>query len=453
MVNHLVLLMGENPLPNYVVAKYLLSESYQPEDRQPPKPDKIWVFHSKETETQAQSLCELIQPSQSDIERILVEDPRKISKTCRALMESIRPEPGHSLHINYTGGTKVMSVASALYGYLQISSLNKNNIYLSYIDSDRHEINYRSLDQNLDRDDFVLPGGGKDLRHFVEAGLQTLCDLHGLKRDHEICLHSGIEKPEESYSTRLIPRVVSEPNVFKEWSTFHKGFLYKTHSVTKVRGGGISRVEKQAKMLRTIDPIPLSFGDSDLTSIYQDYLQSRRCLTNNNRLTFCEQRDDFHCVNTFEFLHGRWLEYTVDLSLTLPNGVTGYRDVVLSSGTKRMQIDLLLIRGYQPFLISCTTAHKEQDVKSKCFEVHYRAQQIGGAEAKAIMVSLLHEQIFSGTKGLSQQGCTNMVSDLRGLQVDVSMDPQERPDLLMIGLDDFKDTKFAKKIATFVEEA
>ena len=47
-MNILCLLIGANPLPNYVVAKYLLMDDRKDKEELP-KPDKIVFIHSKDT--------------------------------------------------------------------------------------------------------------------------------------------------------------------------------------------------------------------------------------------------------------------------------------------------------------------------------------------------------------------------------------------------------------------
>ncbi|MEK7275624.1 MAG: hypothetical protein AAB110_10240 [Candidatus Desantisbacteria bacterium] len=57
MTDVLVLLIGGNPLPNYVVAKYLLLEG-RDDDQHIPIPDKIIFIHSGDTEPFAKKIME-----------------------------------------------------------------------------------------------------------------------------------------------------------------------------------------------------------------------------------------------------------------------------------------------------------------------------------------------------------------------------------------------------------
>ncbi len=53
---------------------------------------------------------------------------------------------------------------------------------------------------------------------------------------------------------------------------------------------------------------------------------------------------------------------------------------------KNFELDVVLLLGYQLVVISCTTQDHEREIKLKAMEATHRAQQIGGDEAKTIVV-------------------------------------------------------------------
>ena len=68
----LILLIGGNPLPNYVVAKYLLkTERVDKQDL--PEPDRIILVYSKRTETFAKKIIEKLN-LQDRIEKVNLQD-------------------------------------------------------------------------------------------------------------------------------------------------------------------------------------------------------------------------------------------------------------------------------------------------------------------------------------------------------------------------------------------
>lgn len=50
-------------------------------------------------------------------------------------------------------------------------------------------------------------------------------------------------------------------------------------------------------------------------------------------------------------------------------------------------MDVIAIRGYQLFAFSCSTDTQKGRLKLKLFEAYIRAQQLGGDEARAALVS------------------------------------------------------------------
>ncbi len=51
------------------------------------------------------------------------------------------------------------------------------------------------------------------------------------------------------------------------------------------------------------------------------------------------------------------------------------------------ELDVIMLRGYQLIGVSCTTSANKSVCKSKGFEIIHRTSQIGGDEAKAIIVT------------------------------------------------------------------
>jgi hypothetical protein len=54
-----------------------------------------------------------------------------------------------------------------------------------------------------------------------------------------------------------------------------------------------------------------------------------------------------------------------------------------------MEVDVLVVGQFRPFVISCMAGHSGAEAKQKLFEVQVRAEQIGGAAARPALVSLV----------------------------------------------------------------
>lgn len=161
----LFLLIGTNPLPNYVVCQLLA------------KPDShIYLVHTNETAKIASRLVDVM--NLKHWTKILVKES-KASDICSKIYKHAKGKSG--LGLNYTGGTKSMAVHS----YIAIQKADPNAIF-SYLDA-------RSLKLIVERKDAStreIPAGLS-----IKPSIETLLALHDrvpqeLKRDvfhHEVC--------------------------------------------------------------------------------------------------------------------------------------------------------------------------------------------------------------------------------------------------------------------------
>jgi hypothetical protein len=111
--NKLILLVGTNPLPNFVVAEYFLKNNRSL--------NEIILLYSEENQYQrgtgeyAENLQKLLQDRHRNINLnflpIHLSDISSAKEIERNLEERLAShlENSHSIHLNYTGGTKVMA--------------------------------------------------------------------------------------------------------------------------------------------------------------------------------------------------------------------------------------------------------------------------------------------------------------------------------------------------------
>jgi len=176
----LVLLVGTNPLPNYVVGTYFLKQ-YSTDIK------RVWLVYSEKTRFQAgtgefaqnikmvlakesvQFTGEFLMKSLSDV--------GNADKICRDIQEkilnSVKKPDFTGVHLNYTGGTKAMAV----HVYRQIEGAFPDESSFSYLDA-------RDYQLKADR------GGSLtgDLRREIQLDFEDLIKLHGYKR---------VDKPEK----------------------------------------------------------------------------------------------------------------------------------------------------------------------------------------------------------------------------------------------------------------
>jgi len=337
----LVLLVGTNPVPNYVLAKYFLKSN--------PNLKKIWLVHSETRDDIGQEGTDWLA---KDIKEVLtnefqgevnfnfcslrdVSSAKEIERNIKQkLVEKLTQDA--KIHLDYTGGTKVMSV----HIHRVLNEKLKNKVSFSYLD-------VRTFCLKDDKRGKVT----NDLRKEIDISLENLMKLHGYKR----------EKPQKDGKKINIEQI-------------------KQHiSCGELREIGGSEFEKY------------------VYTILKKRIEEENLVKNT----------------------------PIDINWQLKK----------IDGKKTFELDVILINGYQVCGISCTTSGKESRCKSKGFEVLHRVNQIGGEEAKAILITGLPKEELVEEMG----------NDLKTI---TGSDDEK---LLVLGIEDLKEEDILwKKIKGFV---
>lgn len=144
--------------------------------------------------------------------------------------------------------------------------------------------------------------------------------------------------------------------------------------------------------------------------------------------------------DTIKLFDGDWLErYIFGILIsefkTIPS-IQIYNNWVIKKPAWKnnldFELDVILIRGYQLFGISCTTSSVKSICKSKGFEIILRTEQIGGDESKAVLVTLAED---------------NTVIDL---QEELGIETGSKGNILVLGKNDLKKTYLIQKIKNFM---
>lgn len=345
--DNLILLVGTNPLPNYVAARLLLRPN-----------GKIHLVCSSDTESIAERLEKQFAREGLQYERRPVVDeskPRDIYDAIHPLVEKMQGSVG----LHYTGGTKTMSV----HAYRAVKDA-RSDVVCSYLDA--HELK------------MVIDGGmgdGRDAEIPVrDAVTPKIQDVIGL---HEIMLAKPPkQKPILPDVTRAIKTVMDRDNEWREWTQTN---LRRAENRTKFISEG------QLKKLGVPSSIP---AFADICSAFANLGATDTSLEAWARASgvFNPQRDmeDFA-----KWLDGEWLDsFVLDCLLQIAKECRLHdcgMDYQSSAG--KFQFDVAAMRGYQLFAISCTTSKDKDLCKSKLFEAYVRAKQMGGDEARVALVS------------------------------------------------------------------
>jgi hypothetical protein len=378
LVDHLFLLVGTNPLPNYVAAKLLLRD---------PKGSQVFLVFSRGTETARAALERELQKEQySQIMSVEVEEanPAHIRKTLTEYALGLTGLVG----LNYTGGTKAMAVHS----YLAIQALTKPpnggvplRAQYSYLDS-------RTLRMQIEGDGVEARGLVVDVRQHVQLPLQKLLDLHKLTKLKQQMSRTTVW----GGVAESLAYIHSEPEGVQLWREWCRQYLRRPENESKF-------VNTSTLMQVSTDTIPFA--------TVRDALK-QECPTAIFPCTFGELAAHSPFKKTDErfarWLDGAWLEHYVfsqlqpllqsgelhDLAMTL--------NPLLGDDEKEdpdFEFDVGCTRGYQLFALSVTSSSNEKLGKRKLLEALVRAEQLGGSEARVALVccydrpARLHTQV------------------------------------------------------------
>jgi hypothetical protein len=86
-----------------------------------------------------------------------------------------------------------------------------------------------------------------------------------------------------------------------------------------------------------------------------------------------------------------------------------------------VELDVVAVGHYRPYVISCTAGDIPHKSRSKLFEVMLRARQVGGLTARAAVASTLHDESRTTTAEMADLATTGPT-------------PTQRP--AVFGLDD-----------------
>jgi hypothetical protein len=308
----LVLLVGTNPLPNYVVAKYFIKNETNLQ--------KIWLVHSEEgngqgTKEFSRYLKEVLTDEFSDLIKHIKFHEVALSDIGSAvsIVKDIRTKllrdfssefNTRSLHLNYTGGTKAMAV----HVYRALEQDAGDRCSFSYLDARRFALVYDNTGD--------VSG---DLRDEISISLDNLIKLHGcrkVKGKEGKCTEEGLRQ------FREILRINNEKDEFDN----------------KIKG----------------------INGYCLERYVYEILKEK--------------------ISTDEGLKGK--EIPVEANWQMYNRNSG----------KTFELDLIVLNGYQVYCISCGKALRDDSMKLKGMEVIHRANQIGGEESRAILVTCLDDE-------------------------------------------------------------
>ncbi len=415
----LILLVGTNPLPNYVVAKYFLINNQNLK--------KIWLVHSEKqndnagTKEIAERIEDVIKKEHPEVKfgycaLADISDAR----TIKNYIERIILPKIDSVHFNYTGGTKAMAVH--VYRAIERAG-NIRNRSFSYLDARKFVL--------IDDEKGVVTD---DLRTSINVESETfsfdiLMKLHGYEKKDD-----GLNYKDWVPALQGFQQAINDGKLEKyfEWKKeVLRKIYYKNEniieSISKARQNIIdfSNIfdghEFKDDALIILSKIPQEFSILDVSNLWVP----------DNDVAYKER------IKSIKFLDGGWLESYVFMILN-----DDLKDIPIEpnwrlkkrNNGKDFELDLILLNGYQIYGISCTTDSSEGLCKSKGFEILHRVNQIGGEEAKAILITCL----------------SHKENKVESLQKDLKLETGSNEKLKVLGIEDLTENKLLQKIKEYI---
>lgn len=385
-VDHLFLLVGENPLPNYVAAKTLLKaggKAYLVDTTgtNPTNPGEEGPSHRLRAilsiVEQDRVSLEDNESNADEIKRIIKEKVWEIQK------QDNTDYPGETkcFGLNYTGGTKAMAV----HAYQALLELNLSpKPVFSYLDP-------RSLTMRIDSPKQTLDVLEDQVKTRLDISFEKLFALHNLRwkpNDEPIktpCLIEAAKDLVDLYITLSNQRKLFELTTpYRQW-----------------REGELSHKTKDGKYWKdenSLEGVTLSLKDLPLQM--QNILKTRLNLSSAQLRLKIAKKYNFKEFSQFcEWLNCGWLEHYVlwqiqkiktdNKNIQIDEEAMSFHIEDSDNPNARwdkFEFDVAFRRGYQLFALSCTTAVEDSQCKEKLFEAYIRARQLGGAEARVALV-------------------------------------------------------------------
>lgn len=368
-VSHLLLLVGGNPLPNAIAGSVLISPG-----------GTVSLIHSTATAPLAQRLKRFLELKVAgDERRVRVRlkeiDPAEPCSIALGVREALDAGPADTVGLNYTGGTKAMAVHAhqAVREWVQKRGARA---VLSYLDA-------RTLQMIFDPPDPAsgAPGSRVPLGDFTGVEFSELLGLHGWK-----LRNTPSETPFLLQSARALAQALADPNRGKKALEDLDGWR-KDELEKRCRRKDKPGKWKSITELQSVD-LPLPAGrelEPFVRCLRNEVGVSSACVPLGEAASRCRWRKP---EDLCDWLHGKWLESLALQGLLDSRDRCALRDVMMNvepladdGNEVQFEIDVLAMRGYQLFALSCSTASKKDILKLKLFEAAHRARQLGGDEA------------------------------------------------------------------------
>ncbi len=368
--NALILLVGTNPLPVWVAFEALggLEGRWQ----------RTILLHTAETEKISIRLRKRMEKFgvAAQAKSINAVEPVEIRNATRETLAKLDDGGIRSAHLHYTGGTKAMGVHA--HEALRAWKADRNNwqAETSYLDHQRHRI----MTSNGD----VLIG---DAREKVRLEITDIAELHDFTSLEPICDEVKKPPPDENPPTEaavVLGNSFFDDRIWENFKNWKNGVKGKNDPVVVID-------KRDSHLKATAWPFSKDPQLENVPELLNREFAGGQPAWKNHQF---DATDPAVAKRMGGFLNGTWLELYVFACLRKALeeiGRGGYRlyhsvSVQRDPNQKCFELDVVALLGYQMVAVSCKTSGSEKAAKLAGFEVRVRSQQLGGDEAKGLLV-------------------------------------------------------------------
>ncbi len=458
-VTDLILLIGTNPLPNYVAVKHFKKNNNL----------RIWMICSEKnkdigqqgTKDYAENLQKVINDEDiicSEIKYIEdINNKEKIKQKADEILSELEKNNCKHAHLFYTGGSKAMAVHT----YNTFSDNNKQ-IDFSFFYLSARDFKIHFDDSNAKTD---------DLRKNIKMNFEELNELHGFTmlsfNKHEKYENKEFKNTIDKFQRCIENDTISDfynKNTGFDRDFFMKGCDKKFKKIFEYLSNNTSDLNKSLndetayqKILQKItnENQKINFEEKYnfakelinttpegvVREIFDSFSENYKIYDNG---IFNKKIDRHNYKKVIYYIDGFWFEDYVEKIISemkhtneieYDQLLTNVKPKVRPDDNSDFEIDLTLMKGYQLIGISCTTSALKKECKFKGFEIILRTRQIGGTEAKAILITRADKDNV----------------DILQKELELNTGTTQN-NILVLGLDDWKSKELKEKLKNFIME-
>jgi hypothetical protein len=319
---HLFVLVGGNPLPNYVAIRLLHRDG-----------GHVYLVHTKQTTKIADRLCQVAGLVLGrDATKVLVDDGNAAGMRSMVLRLAAKK---NGIGLNYTGGTKHMAL-HVFQGLIAASS----HLTLSYLDAE-------TLSMRIEQGDGETRNFATGLT--LDLSFEELLALHGRTI-------STIEK--EVICPGIYPDLPAVPyeKLNNWWREASRGMSGRTAEIDLPTDPAFDPARPHWGRATTLGELA-SHWNTDLRTLSKWFNEAG--------------------LESYVLWSARQVAQAAQLGETAKSVKPNEID---------FEFDVVAMRGYQLFAISCANSKDKGTVKLKLTEAYVRSRQMGGDEARVAVV-------------------------------------------------------------------